>query len=401
LLITRRTHNAVASRLRLIPAGLALLMLAACSPSSRGPSTAKWTNFETGANVKSIALDGRSLWLGLANGVIRYDTTTHDTHEIYTAARTSGGLLSNGVYAVRLDPRGRVWIGTYGGGLSMFDRTQWLTFTPYGAGRAATYGPDWTPYPPGRGLGDLWVYDVAFDGRGGTWVATWKGLSRFDGTDCVPVANERPDGASPDPPPCGFVTYTVENGLVDKWVYAIAVDRDGALWLGTEGGVNRFDGTRWTTYTHRDGLGADPATLPSKTAGEPPSPHHASEYKDIGRANPNYVLAIAIDAKGAKWFGTWGAGLSRFDGRRWTTFTQADGLGGNYIHALGVDREGLLWAGTDGGASWYDGARWRTYTTRDGLLDNNVFSMAFDEHGVRWFGTWKGLSKLEVIRAKG
>ncbi|MFZ5877105.1 MAG: ligand-binding sensor domain-containing protein [Nitrospirota bacterium] len=390
-MIRRPFHRSHHRPDRLI-AVLLLAALAACSPAPRTAQNAVWTNFETGANVKSIAIDGSSLWLGLANGVIRYDTTTHDAHDIYTAERTNGGLLSNGVYAVRLDPRGRVWIGTYGGGLSLFDNGNWTTFTPYGAGRTASYGPDWTRYPRGRGLGDLWVYDVAFDGRGTTWVATWKGLSRFDGRDCAPLVAPSVRHA----PACEFVTYTVADGLVDKWVYAIAVDRDGTLWLGTEGGVNRFDGTTWAAYTHKDGLGANPATLPSKTSGDAPSPHHTSAEKTIGQANPNYVLAIAIDRTGAKWFGTWGAGLSRFDGRRWTTFTKADGLGGNYIHALGVDHEGLLWAGTDGGASWYDGARWRTYTTRDGLLDNNVFSLAFDERGTRWFGTWKGLSKLEI-----
>ena len=368
-------------RALLAPPSLALLAgwIAACTPAPPATSTPRWTNFETGANVKAIALDGRHLWLGLSNGVIRYDAGTHDTHEIYTAEKTHGGLLSNGVYAVRIDPKGRPWIGTYGGGLSVLDGDRWITYTPYGAGRVASYGADWTTYPPGRGLGDLWVYDVAFDRRGTMWVATWKGLSRFDGS--------------------AFETFTVDDGLVDKWVYAIQIDADGALWLGTEGGVNHFDGRRWTTYTHRDGLGADPARLPSRGATEPPSPHHTTDYKTITQANPNYVLAIAIDRKGRKWFGTWGAGLSRFDGRSWVTYTTADGLGGNYIHALGIDREGLLWAGTDGGASWYDGRRWRTYTTRDGLLDNNVFSMAFDDRGARWFGTWKGLSKLEIDRA--
>ncbi|MEO5656971.1 MAG: two-component regulator propeller domain-containing protein [Nitrospiria bacterium] len=370
-----------------------LVTMAACSTSTP-PPVPRWTNFETGANVKAIALDGKYLWLGLASGIVRYDTTTHDSHEIYTAARTRGGLLSNGVYAIRMDRRGRPWIGTYGGGLSVLDRDQWTTYTPYGAGPVASYGPTWTRYPPGRGLGDLWVYDVLFDRDDRMWVATWKGLSRFDGAACAagpPIVAGRAT--------CGFTTFTVDDGLADKWVYALALDpKDGALWLGTEGGVNRFDGTTWTTFTHRDGLGAGPERLPARPPTEPPSPHHSDTEKGISRANPNYVLAIAIDRKGRKWFGTWGAGLSRFDGRTWTTYTNADGLGGNYIHALGIDRDGLLWAGTDGGASWFDGRRWRTYTTRDGLLDNNVFSLAFDERGARWFGTWKGLSKLEIAR---
>jgi ligand-binding sensor domain-containing protein len=365
--------------------------LTACTPSPATTPTARWTSFETGVNIKAIAVDGRHLWLGLPNGVIRYDASTHDTHEVYTPQKTDGGLLSNGVYAIRIDPRGRPWIGTYGGGLSVLDGNRWITYTPYGAGRVATYGADWTPYATGRGLGDLWVYDIAFDRNRTMWVATWRGLSRFEG-DCVATAKD--EGA-----PCGFSTFTVDDGLVDKWVYAIAVDPGGALWLGTEGGVNRFDGRHWTTYTHHDGLGADPARLPARQPVEALSPHHnTTDGKANTRANPNYVLAIAIDREGHKWFGTWGAGLSRFDGRRWVTFTTAEGLGGNYVHTLGIDREGLLWAGTDGGASWYDGRRWRTYTTRDGLLDNNVFSLAFDERGTRWFGTWKGLSKLDIER---
>jgi ligand-binding sensor domain-containing protein len=108
----------------------------------------------------------------------------------------------------------------------VLDGDRWITYTPYGAGRVASYGADWTTYPPGRGLGDLWVYDIAFDRRGTMWVATWKGLSRFDGS--------------------AFETFTVDDGLVDKWVYAIQIDADGALWLGTEGGVNRSDGRRRT-----------------------------------------------------------------------------------------------------------------------------------------------------------
>ena len=371
---------------------LALWALSGCH--SPQPSKARWTNFETGANVKSIAVDGRYLWLGLPNGMIRYDTLSHDTHQVYTAERTHGGLLSNGVYAVRLDPRGRPWVGTYGGGLAMLDRDQWTTFTPYGAGRVETYGDHWTRYAPGRGLGDLWVYDIAFDQSGTMWVATWKGLSRLD-AGCPDLQPGSPAAAPLTR--CGFSTFTVDDGLADKWVYAIAIDADGTLWLGTEGGVNRFDGTHWTTFTHRDGLGAGPERLPPSPSRETPSPHHTYGDKTVAQANPNYVLAIAIDPRGSKWFGTWGAGVSRFDGTRWTTYTVSEGLGGNYVHALAVDREGHVWAGTDGGASWYDGQRWRTYTTRDGLLDNNVFSLAFDERGVRWFGTWKGLSKLEIV----
>jgi len=128
---------------------------------------------------------------------------------------------------------------------------------------------------------------------------------------------------------------------------------------------------------------------------EAPSPHHTTPEKVVANANPNYVLALAVDQADHKWFGTWGAGLSRFDGKYWKTYTKKDGLGGNFIHTVAIDPKGTLWVGTDGGVSKFDGKNWKTYTTRDGLLNNNVFSIAFDHEGHKWFGTWKGLSKLE------
>ncbi|MCG3111567.1 MAG: hypothetical protein MCM46_07050 [Candidatus Manganitrophus sp. SB1] len=362
---------------------LTLLLMACSQPAPVAPpaSTAppalppRFVNFETGANVKSLAFEGDDLWLGLASGLIRYDTRTPDRHEIFTV-RSTQGLLAKGIYKVSVDPQGRKWVGTYGGGLSRFDGREWVTYTPYGGGRI-TYDAAWTIYPAGNGLGDLWVYDIYFDPDGTAWIATWDGVSRFDGKT--------------------FKTYHEEDGLLDKWVYAIAKDHDGNFWFGTEGGINRFDGKNWTGFTHRDGLGAEigpPAIArPKDEAYE--EGHHGRGNKENQTANPNFVLDIAVDRENHIWVGTWGAGLSRFDGRRWTTYTAGSGtIGGNFVHALEIDSKGILWAGTDRGVSRFDGQSWRTYTTADGLQDNNVFSIAFDAQGNKWFGTWTGLSKM-------
>jgi ligand-binding sensor domain-containing protein len=66
-------------------------------------------------------------------------------------------------------------------------------------------------------------------------------------------------------------------------VGAIAIDRQGTLWIGTDAGVSRFDGTRFRNFTTLDGL-----------------------FHDA-------VYAVAIDRTGAKWFGTYG-GVSRYTG---------------------------------------------------------------------------------------
>jgi ligand-binding sensor domain-containing protein len=360
--------------------GLLLLILILLPSTPHPESTVRpaeqksppnFTNFETGANIKSLAFEGEILWIGLSNGIIRYDTRTSEDHQIFTNRSTGGGLLSNGVYKIFVDRSGTKWIGTYGGGLSRYDGKRWTTYTPYGGG-PTDYGPSWAKYRHGSGLGDLWVYDILQDPRGDLWIATWKGVSRFDGKR--------------------FTTLTTSDGLVDKWVYAVAREASGAFWFGTEGGANRFDGKKWTSYTHKDGLGAEIGNPPQD--GEDYSHHGARKSNQA--ANPNFVLALAIDRSGAVWVGTWGAGLSRFDGRSWKTFTAGPGgIGGNFVHALAIDPKGRLFAATNGGVSIFDGRKWMTFTVADGLLDNNVFSIAFDKKGTPWLGTWKGLSKME------
>ena len=360
-------------------------------PAAPAAAPSGFTNFETGGNVKALALDGPHLWMGLPNGLIRYDTRTADSHEIITAGQTHSGLMSNGIYMLHVDGRGDTWVGTYGGGLMRFADQRWTAYTPYGFGSPVTYGAAWQPVAAGAGIGDLWVYDLAVDHNNTYWIATWKGATRYDGTT--------------------FRTFTEKDGLIDKWVYAIAVDRDNVVWFGTEGGLTRHDPItrQWTSWTHADGLGlAVPAPAPSTPSASDgdASGHHGGQSKSNMGPNPNYILDIAIDENNVKWIGTWGAGLSRFDssaptGRQWTTFSKADGLGGHFIHVLKFDPQGRLWIGSEGGVTIYENGRWTTYTTANGLLDNNVFSLVFGENGTAWIGTWRGLSKFDPPPAAG
>jgi ligand-binding sensor domain-containing protein len=342
-------------------------------PTTAGPLRSRITNFQTDVVIKTLAIDGDYLWMGLPTGIIRYDTRTADQHEVYTTRSTQGKLMSKGIYKIKIDGQGNKWIGSYGGGLTKYDGRTWHTYTP------------------NDGLGDLWVYDLVFDAQGRMWIATWKGVSVFDGKR--------------------FKTYTMKDGLIDKWVYAIGLDHDGVFWFGTESGVTRYDGKTWKSYTHADGLGADvgpppempPAVErmkdPNHTQGDDygsgySKGHHMSKSKQNMGPNPNFIIAIAVDDHNNKWFGTWGAGLSKFDGKTWTTYTAQNGLGGNFVHAITIDRNGSLWVGTNGGVSRFDGEKWTTLSTRDGLIDNNVFSIAVDDKDNKWFGTWHGLTKL-------
>ena len=83
-----------------------------------------------------------------------------------------------------------------------------------------------------------------------------------------------------------------------------------------------------------------------------------------GQATVSYadgkISSLVADASGNVWVGTL-AGLSRFDGHQWTTFTQADGLVDDVISSLKVDGQGQVWAGSLKGLSRFDGQRWTRY----------------------------------------
>jgi ligand-binding sensor domain-containing protein len=351
-------------------------------PAESQPDTL-WTSWRVGALVRALAVQGESIWIGTTNGVMKFHVPT-EKNTVYT---TKHGLLSNVVLGITIAPDNAAWIGTYGGGLTRFDgKNRWTTYTPYGAGTTGDYRASYQRYQRGEGIGDLWVYQSMFTPDGTLWAATWKGASRFNGKT--------------------FTTYSTGDGLIDKWVYSMAMDRDKRFWFGTEGGVTMYDGERWTSWTHKDGLGADLPRASNDAKPKAPSPHHEQSTKDISDYNPNYVLATVIDVAQNKWFGTWGGGLSRFDGKHWVTYTTQDGLSGNVVNALAFDRRGVLWIGTDAGVSRLDPAtctpaapgrkpacKFTKFTTFDGLYHDAVYSVAIDVTGAKWFGTYGGVSR--------
>ena len=343
-------------------------------------AASQWQYFNTRSKVMSIAFEDHFLWLGLSpsanfpkGGVIRHDLNTAKNFDLYTVENTQGGLMSEGVYKIAIDKQGVKWFATFGGGLSSFDGKEWNNYTS--TAYRSTKVNDWTVYAEGTGLADMWAYDIAFDKTGAMWVATWEGASRMNADRT-------------------FKTYATADGLGDRWVYAIGIDRHGVYWFGTEGGVTRYDGKQWKNYTHKDGLGAN---LKEAIPGNPhhiSSLHHADPQKSNIASNPNYVMSLVIDAHDNKWFGTWGSGLSRFDGKKWKTYTTKDGLAGNFVFALAVDKKGVLWAGTNSGISRFDGKKWKSYTRQDGLIDDFIYSIGVDKDNNKWFGSRTGVSKL-------
>lgn len=320
-------------------------------------------------NVKSILIDGNEVWIGSSAGAIRYDTHRGS----YLTYNNKSGLLSNGVFHVSKSG-GEVWIGTYGGGLSVFD----------------PQAEAWRNYNIPNGMGDAFVYDTLETANGDVWIATWSGANRIRG------------GAMDDF--SKWDLYTVENtggGLPNDWVYGLAAGKNGEIWLATEGGLARFKDEKWTHWTHQDGLGAPLELVEGDiTFGRDPgavSSHHARQKEEQGLGdvkvayNPNYIVSLSVAANGDVWAGTWGAGLSRFDGETWKTFTVADGLPSNHVFALHTDETDRLWIGSNKGLAIRDGDDFKIYGAESGLSVQSVFSIATSGK-TAWVGGFGGVT---------
>ena len=100
------------------------------------------------------------------------------------------------------------------------------------------------------------------------------------------------------------------------------------------------------------------------------------------------VTAVRETRDGYVWLATYD-GLARFDGGRFTVYTQADGLGNNGLRALCEDRDGNLWIGTNGGGVVrLSRGVFRRFTTADGLPSDIVWSLHADvRDGSVWMGT--------------
>jgi ligand-binding sensor domain-containing protein len=95
------------------------------------------------------------------------------------------------------------------------------------------------------------------------------------------------------------------------------------------------------------------------------------------------------------WAGTWGGGLSRYDGKAWKQYTVAEGLPGNHVFMLHIDPKGVMWIGTNNGLAKMQDGKFKVLTTQDGLFGNAVFSMATARDGTLWVGSFGGVARIK------
>jgi ligand-binding sensor domain-containing protein len=154
-----------------------------------------------------------------------------------------------------------------------------------------------------------------------------------------------------------------DSGLPQKTVDVIHQTRDGYLWLGTRGGLARFDGVRFTTFDERR----------------------------PGQLREGEVRALAEDLDGGLWIGTYGGGVSHLVRGVFTTYGTAEGLPSDFVRAVACGTDGSIWVATDTAlARRRRGAT--TFSVVKGLPSERLLRVLPSSDGGMWVGTYNGLA---------
>jgi diguanylate cyclase (GGDEF)-like protein len=248
--------------------------------------------------------------------------------------------------------------------------------------------------------------------------------------------------------------WQTEQGLPLNTVQSLLQTRDGYLWVGTAGGLARFDGVRFTSYEssaipevssrpifglmedalgrlwvgHSKGAaiyhkGQFAAAFPAEvTAGKRAWDFAQSGdgvvwaatenglvrwengatrlYQQADGLPTNRLRALAFDREGTLWIATTGGGLVSFAAGRFEVLNPKNGFPHLEVRSVLADPEGGVWAATAGGGLAHVGkGQIRTYTVADGLPTDQLTNLARDAQGALWIGTWGGgVSRLSAGR---
>jgi len=173
--------------------------------------------------------------------------------------------------------------------------------------------------------------------------------------------------------------WTTENGLPQNSVTAIAQTPDGYLWLGTFGGLARFDGVHFTIFNS----GNTPALI------------------------SNRISTLHVGRDGSLWIGAETGEVTRFRDGRFSLFARftAGGYSNQVIWNIYEDRGGSLWVSTqEQGMTRFvggDAARAEFYDERYGLPSSAIKNVCEDRDGNLWVCTKRGLALFQPGQSGG
>lgn len=173
-----------------------------------------------------------------------------------------------------------------------------------------------------------------------------------------------------------FIRLDSSSGLSQDTPLALAQDRHGFIWIGTQSGLNRYDGQRVSVFLAESGRS--------------------------GSLLSNWISALAYDRQQTLWVGTH-RGVHRYDEQRdlFQHYSMTAEGSGDTVYTLYLDDQGVLWVGSDAGLSHYDAATDQFETdsiTGEGAADfgpGQVRAIARQADRL-WVGTTAGLYVFNI-----
>lgn len=298
----------------------------------------------------------RNIWVGTnGSGLKRI------RDGIFTSYTTADGLLNNYIYSLCQDKNRDIWSGA-GYGLCRFRNGTFNNFltkldNPKREMAADSYGYLWVGtagsglfrikdegvfnYPlPETGLLSNHITALYIDGSGILWVGTDRGLNRYDGEN--------------------FVSYTIEDGLSSNYIHSIYKDGDQHIWVGTSNSLNFVKDGNFTAENIEKYLNGVP------------------------------ISSIYEDKQKVLWIGTYGIGLKRFKDGEFFSYSTRNGLSCNNIYKIIEDGTGNFWISSDSGV-----LKLNKNELNEAAADNT------DEINCISFGLSDGMRSIECSRSTG
>ncbi|MBU8976610.1 response regulator [Lysobacter sp. MMG2] len=335
--------------------------------------------------INGITQDANGyLWIATSDGLARYDGSG------FRIWRTEQGLRDSFVWAVHADARNRVWVATAQAGLAVLDAER-KHFRYYNRANTPQMGDD-----------NIWAVTSTRDG------AVWFGTA-FGGLHRI----------APD----GTVTRFMpregdERSLPDAEVSQLLVAPDGALWVGTKGGVARWTGHDFERVPKdalasplTNGLSAERdgtlwfATPRGVSVRRPDGRYSATPWREAG-IEDTILHVLLCDRAGTYWFDV-AQGLGREDAGKMRVVPLYSGAAQGLVRPSWVsgyeDREGGLWFASSSNGLWYLPGTWRQFAVLSRRLDDpasianaSVRGIAPSADGGMWLvGTGGVLDRLD------
>jgi len=340
-----------------------------------------------------------SLWIGtIDTGLLHVHQGRMD------AFVESDGLSGNSVQSLFEDREGNIWVGTTSG----FDR-----FREYAIPTISVK----------QGLSNPVVLCVLAARDGSVWLGTRDGLNRWKNGQVTIYRKANPGAKTRQSTdamgsgagrgaerPDATVHEVMDSGLPDNYVYSLAEDTQGRIWVTTHGPLGyfengrfvslnaaRFKWTGWTGYLTADSAGNIWITNTE-----------SGLYRFRGRELVEYFPWAKLGIRGASsnplvmdtvngglWLGSWGGGVVYFkDSQVRASYGPDAGLGAGRVNSVQVDSNGALWAGTEGGLSRIKNGRVITLTSKNGLPCDSALDVLEDDAHSLWLSMACGLVRI-------